>query len=213
MGRFFGPITTVWFITMGALGAVHASSWRTPPSSQRSTRARRRLHDRPQISDLYRVGAPSSSPSQALKRSTRTWVTSAASPIRVAWIGLVLPALTLNYLGQGAFVLGQSRRAEPRIPSRTRCGPRRWRRYRAIRFQPILRNGAGHAAPAAGHSGDGRDRDREPGRDLRCVLADPAGHSTGPAAAHGDQAARRKRRPARSTCRRSTGCCSRACLC
>jgi KUP system potassium uptake protein len=28
-------------------------------------------------------------------------------PIRVAWIGLVLPALTLNYLGQGAFVLGQ----------------------------------------------------------------------------------------------------------
>ena len=26
-------------------------------------------------------------------------------PIRVAWIGLVLPALTLNYLGQGAFVI------------------------------------------------------------------------------------------------------------
>src|SRR5262249_49943337 len=26
-------------------------------------------------------------------------------PIRTAWIGLVLPALTLNYLGQGAYVL------------------------------------------------------------------------------------------------------------
>ena len=28
-------------------------------------------------------------------------------PIRTAWVGLILPALTLNYLGQGALVLGR----------------------------------------------------------------------------------------------------------
>ena len=34
-----------------------------------------------------------------------TWAISAARPIRVAWLGLVLPALVLNYFGQGALVL------------------------------------------------------------------------------------------------------------
>ena len=29
-------------------------------------------------------------------------------PIQIAWLVVVLPALTLNYLGQGALVLGQS---------------------------------------------------------------------------------------------------------
>ena len=28
------------------------------------------------------------------------------APIRLAWIGLVLPALALNYMGQGALLMG-----------------------------------------------------------------------------------------------------------
>ena len=34
-----------------------------------------------------------------------TWAISARAPIRLAWFGLVLPGLVLNYFGQGALVL------------------------------------------------------------------------------------------------------------
>jgi KUP system potassium uptake protein len=34
-----------------------------------------------------------------------TWATSAAGPIRSAWLGLVLPALAINYMGQGALLM------------------------------------------------------------------------------------------------------------
>ena len=34
------------------------------------------------------------------------WVTSVGAPISLAWLGLVLPALVLNYFGQGALLLG-----------------------------------------------------------------------------------------------------------
>ena len=49
--------------------------------------------------------APCSSSSRAARRSTPTWATSASKPIRLAWFVLVLPALLLNYLGQGALLL------------------------------------------------------------------------------------------------------------
>ena len=35
----------------------------------------------------------------------RTWATSASGRSRLAWIGLVLPALALNYMGQGALLM------------------------------------------------------------------------------------------------------------
>ena len=34
-----------------------------------------------------------------------TWAISAASPIRIAWLGLVMPGLLLNYFGQGALII------------------------------------------------------------------------------------------------------------
>ena len=34
-----------------------------------------------------------------------TWAISAARPIQIAWLFLVLPALMLNYLGQGALII------------------------------------------------------------------------------------------------------------
>ena len=50
--------------------------------------------------------------SPAARRSTPTWATSGARPIRLAWFALVFPALLLNYFGQGA------------LPARARL---RWR--------------------------------------------------------------------------------------
>ena len=35
-------------------------------------------------------------------------------PIQAAWLGVALPALTINYLGQGALVLGRPRRSRTR---------------------------------------------------------------------------------------------------
>ena len=44
-----------------------------------------------------------------------TWAISAGKPIRNAWMFFVLPALVLNYFGQGALVLGQSGRGQQSV--------------------------------------------------------------------------------------------------
>ncbi|UPT62810.1 MAG: potassium transporter Kup [Hyphomonadaceae bacterium JAD_PAG50586_4] len=105
MGRYFGPITAIWFITMGVLGAFQIA---TNPG-------------------VFAALSPVHAISFMIEHQFLTFVvlgsvflavTGAEAlyadmghfgrrPIRVAWVGLVLPALTLNYLGQGAFVLGQ----------------------------------------------------------------------------------------------------------
>ena len=45
-------------------------------------------------------------------------------PIRVSWFAFVFPALILNYLGQGALILGTRQRS----PIRSTCSHRRWAR-------------------------------------------------------------------------------------
>ena len=80
-----------------------------------------------------------------------------ARPIRFTWFTVVLPALLLNYFGQGALIL--------RDPSRHRA--------------PVLSHGAGvGAVPAGGalHRGDGH---RVAGGDLGRVLAHAAGGAAG----------------------------------
>ena len=75
-------------------------------------------------------------------------------PIRLAWFALVLPALLLNYFGQGALLL-----IDPTPPQ-----------------QPVLPAGArrGRCYPLVG-ARDGRRDHRVAGADLRRVLADAAG--------------------------------------
>ncbi len=46
--------------------------------------------------------------SPAPRRFTPIWAISAARPIQLAWLFFVLPALMLNYLGQGALILARS---------------------------------------------------------------------------------------------------------
>ncbi len=41
-----------------------------------------------------------------------TWAISAAGPIQTAWLGLVLPCLALNYIGQGALLLADPAKIE-----------------------------------------------------------------------------------------------------
>ncbi|MDX5330178.1 MAG: potassium transporter Kup [Pseudomonadota bacterium] len=103
MARFFGPITALWFLTLAGLGVFH-------------------IFDDPRIlmglSPHYGVLflLDNGFLGFIILGSVFLAVTGAEAlyadmghfgkgPIRAAWAGLVLPALLLNYLGQGALVL------------------------------------------------------------------------------------------------------------
>ena len=100
-------------------------------------------------------------------------------PIQTAWLGLVLPALLINYFGQGALVLAHPAAIE----------------------NPFYRLVPEIAAAADGRAGDRRDRDREPGGHHRRLFAGAAGDPARPAAAARDPCTPRRSIPGRSTCR------------
>ncbi len=103
IGTFFGPITLAWFCVIAFLGVVHIA------------------HD-PQIllaiSPHYALGFVLDNPlvSFIILGAVVLCVTGAEAlyadlghfgkrPIRLAWFSIVMPALTLNYFGQGALLL------------------------------------------------------------------------------------------------------------
>ena len=100
-------------------------------------------------------------------------------PIQTAWFCLVLPALLINYFGQGALVL-----ANP-----------------AAIDESVLSARAGLAAAADGRAGDRGDGHRQPGRDHRRLFAHPAGDPARSAAALRDPPHLGGACTARSTCR------------
>jgi KUP system potassium uptake protein len=105
VGRYFGPITAVWFLVIGALGAWQLAQGPSMLQALLPTHA---------IGFAFRHGFLTF----IVLGSVFLAVTGAEAlyadmghfgrkPIRFAWVSLILPALTLNYLGQGAFVLGR----------------------------------------------------------------------------------------------------------
>ena len=103
VGRFFGPICVVWFLAISALGVWH-------------------IIDQPQIFAALNPWsavtflAGHGVASLFVLGSVFLTVTGAEAlsadmghfgrwPIQASWMAFVLPTLTLNYLGQGAFVL------------------------------------------------------------------------------------------------------------
>ncbi len=108
MARWFGPITVVWFLTIGALGLIHIFG------DFRIFQA---------MSPHYAVLFLGENKVQALVilGSVFLAVTGAEAlyadmghfgrwPIRMSWWCFVLPCLVLNYLGQGAFALSNQSR-------------------------------------------------------------------------------------------------------
>jgi KUP system potassium uptake protein len=105
IGRFFGPVTLAWFVVIALLGV---SQIITHPSILKAISphfALRFMWDNPGTSFII-LGA------------TVLCVTGAEAlyadlghfgkrPIRVAWFSVVMPALTLNYFGQGALLLAR----------------------------------------------------------------------------------------------------------
>ena len=103
MARYFGPITALWFLTLAALGAYHIFD------DLSIFRALSPHYGAIFLVDNGFLGF-------IILGSVFLAVTGAEAlyadmghfgkgPIRAAWVVLVLPALVLNYLGQGALVL------------------------------------------------------------------------------------------------------------
>ena len=103
IGKFFGPITLVWFITIAALGVLHIVGhpeilWAMSPHH-----AVRFIWVNPGISFII-LGAVvlCVTGAEALYADLGHF---GKRPIRMAWFGVAMPALTLNYFGQGALLL------------------------------------------------------------------------------------------------------------
>jgi len=105
IGRFFGPVTLVWLLSIAALGIAH-------------------ITDHPEIlwalSPHHALGFVFANPGTSfiILGAVVLCVTGAEAlyadlghfgkaPIRLAWFVVVMPALTLNYFGQGALLLAQ----------------------------------------------------------------------------------------------------------
>jgi KUP system potassium uptake protein len=103
LAKFFGPITAVWFLSLGALGLFHIFD---------DVSILRALSPHYGIQLLINDGFLGF----VILGSVFLAVTGAEAlyadmghfgkaPIRMGWLAFVLPCLTLNYLGQGALIL------------------------------------------------------------------------------------------------------------
>ena len=160
VAAFFGPIMVVWFVAHRhhRRAAHHATIRMCSPRSIRSMRsASCSTHG---TIGLVTLGAVflAVTGGEALYADLGHF---GRKPIQAAWLGLVLPALLINYFGQGALVLAHPEAIENPF-------------YRLV---PEL------AAAADGRAGDRRDRDREPGGHHRRLFAGAAGDPARPPAA------------------------------
>ena len=155
VGRLFGPIMLVYFVTLAALGLA-------------------KVIEQP---DILQAINPIWALRFAMNDGTLAFlalgsvvlcVTGAEAlyadmghfgrrPITLAWFWLVFPALMLNYLGQGALLLQNPAAAD----------------------NPFFMMVSEDWRPAAGHPGDAGDRDRQPGSHHRRLFGGAAGRAAG----------------------------------
>ncbi len=105
MGRFFGPITALWFLTLAALGVSHLIHG---PEILAAFNPLHGWHFL--ISGGHKSFVILGSVFLAVTGGEALYADMGhfgAGPIRRAWFILVLPALALNYLGQGALLMKQ----------------------------------------------------------------------------------------------------------
>jgi KUP system potassium uptake protein len=110
IGRLFGPVMVIWFVVIGLLGATNI--WTAPAIIKA-------------INPAAAVGVLAANPiiSFAVVGAVFLALTGGEAlyadmghvgpaAIRRAWFGLVLPALILNYFGQGALILADPAAAD-----------------------------------------------------------------------------------------------------
>lgn len=103
VAALFGPITVVWFVVIAAAGAAHIATNPVVLAAFNPAFAISFLADHSTIG-FVTLGAVflAVTGAEALYADLGHF---GRRPIQIAWGGLVLPSLVLNYLGQGALVL------------------------------------------------------------------------------------------------------------
>ena len=105
IGRFFGPITLVWFAAIAALGVSHIVGHPEILGALSPHHALGFIWRQPGTTFII-LGAVvlCVTGGEALYADLGHF---GKRPIRVAWFSIVMPALTLNYFGQGALLLAE----------------------------------------------------------------------------------------------------------
>lgn len=103
IGRFFGPITLAWFLTIAALGVSQIVGHPEILGALSPLHALRFMWAQPGTSFII-LGAVvlCVTGAEALYADLGHF---GKRPIRLAWFSVVMPCLTLNYFGQGALLL------------------------------------------------------------------------------------------------------------
>ena len=103
IGKFFGPITLVWFTVIGALGVFHIAANPAVLLAISPHYAAVFIWENPGVTFIL-LGAVvlCVTGAEALYADLGHF---GKKPIRIAWFAVVMPSLTLNYFGQGALLL------------------------------------------------------------------------------------------------------------
>jgi KUP system potassium uptake protein len=103
VASLFGPVCIVWFLAIGGLGLMHITD---TPAVLLALNPYYGLHFLAihGVAGLFVLGAVFLTVTGA-EALTADMGHFGAGPIRIGWFALVFPALSLNYLGQGAYAL------------------------------------------------------------------------------------------------------------
>ena len=103
IGKFFGPITVLWFVAIAVLGVSHIVGHPEILAALSPHHALRFMWQQPGTTFII-LGAVvlCVTGGEALYADMGHF---GKKPIRVAWFAIVMPCLTLNYFGQGALLL------------------------------------------------------------------------------------------------------------
>ncbi|MDT4961800.1 MAG: system potassium uptake protein [Pseudonocardiales bacterium] len=107
VGRFFGPVMVLWFVTLAVMGVPKIAQHPDILRALSPTYIVTFIADHPYIA-FVAMGAVvlAITGAEALYADMGHF---GRPPIRRAWFAVVFPALTLNYLGQGALILHDPR--------------------------------------------------------------------------------------------------------
>jgi len=103
VGKVFGPVILLWFITLAVIGVIHIAEEPQILAALNPLHAWHFLTERG-----WHVLAAVGAIVLALTGAEALYADMGhfgAKPIRLAWSALVLPALALNYMGQGALLI------------------------------------------------------------------------------------------------------------
>jgi KUP system potassium uptake protein len=105
IGRFFGPITLAWFLSLAVLGVSHIVHHPGILTALSPHHALRFMFAQPGTTFII-LGAVvlCVTGAEALYADLGHF---GKKPIRLAWFSVVMPSLTLNYFGQGALLLAR----------------------------------------------------------------------------------------------------------